>query len=161
MRTTLNILALALAATLAACGPSAQQQADKAKAEASKAAEAAAGPVVARLKEALGERVRDVRVSDRLTDSPSCLVLDEHDMALHMQRLLKEAGHEVPGSKAVLEINPAHPLVQRLEAETDTARAADLSLLLLEQAQLAEGAQLEDPAAFIQRVNRVISGAAV
>jgi molecular chaperone HtpG len=115
--------------------------------------------VVARLKELLGERVSDVKVSRRLTESPSCLVLDEYDMALHLRRVLKQSGHDMPDSAPVLEINPAHALVKRLEAETDDSRAADLALLLLEQAQVAEGAQLDDPAAFVQRLNRVILGA--
>jgi molecular chaperone HtpG len=117
-----------------------------------------AGGLIDKLKAALGERVKDVRVSDRLTESPSCLVLDEHDMALHMQKLLKSAGHEVPAGSASLEINPTHPLLQRLDAEGDDARREDLALLLFEQAQLAEGGALEDPAGFIQRVNRVIVG---
>ncbi len=121
-------------------------------------AKKAAGGLVERLKAQLGERVKDVRVSDRLTTSPSCLVLDEHDMALHMQRLLKAAGHEVPGGKPVLEINPSHALLRRYEAETDAARGEDIALLLLEQAQLAEGAALDDPAAFVQRVNRLLAG---
>jgi len=114
--------------------------------------------VVDKLKQSLGERVRDVRVSHRLTDSPACLVLDEHDMALHMQRLLREAGHDVPASQPVLEVNPAHALVKRFEGETDPGRAADLAVLLLDQAQLAGGGALEDPAAFVQRLNRVILG---
>jgi molecular chaperone HtpG len=122
-----------------------------------KEAEQAAEGIVKKLKELLGERVRDVRVSERLTDSPSCLVLDEHDMGLAMQRLLKQAGHDVPASKPVLEINPAHSLVKRLEAETDATRAGDLGLLLLEQAQLLEGAQLEDPAAYVRRVNALLT----
>jgi molecular chaperone HtpG len=123
--------------------------------EAAKAAEG----VVKRLKDLLGERVRDVRVSARLTDSPSVLVLDEHDMGLAMQRMLKQAGHDVPASKPVLEINPAHALVQRLEAEKDDARATDLGLILLEQAQLLEGASLEDPSAYVRRVNTLLAGA--
>jgi molecular chaperone HtpG len=101
--------------------------------------------------------VREVRTGERLTDSPSCLVLDDHDMAAHMQRLLKQAGHDVPAGRPILEINPAHPLVKRLEAETDEASANDLGLLLLEQAQLAEGGQLEDPAAFVRRVNALLT----
>jgi molecular chaperone HtpG len=117
-----------------------------------------AGGLIEKLKLALGERVKEVRVSDRLTESPSCLVLDEHDMALHMQKLLKAAGHEVPGGKPVLEINPSHPLLQRLDGEADDARREDLAVLLFEQAQLAEGGALEDPAGFIQRVNRAIVG---
>lgn len=130
---------------------------DKAKREES--AKAAEG-VVARLKGILGENVREVRVSERLTESPSCLVLEEYDMALHMQRLLKAAGQEVPGGQPVLEINPAHPLVQRLDGEADEAAAADLGQLLFEQAQLAAGGQLDDPAAFIARTNRLLSGGA-
>jgi molecular chaperone HtpG len=122
-----------------------------------KETEKAAEGVVKKLKELLGERVRDVRVSERLTDSPSCLVLDEHDMGVAMQRLLKQAGHDVPESKPVLEINPAHALVQRLENETDAARAGDLGLLLLEQAQLLEGTVLEDPAAYVRRVNALLT----
>jgi molecular chaperone HtpG len=117
----------------------------------------AAEPIVGRLKDVLGERVSDVRASGRLTDSPSCLVLAEHDMALHMQRLLKEAGHAIPSAKPTLEINAAHPLVRRFAQETDAAKAEDLALLLLEQAQVAEGGQLDDPAAFVARINRVLS----
>jgi molecular chaperone HtpG len=123
------------------------------------AAQAAEG-VVKKLKDLLGERVRDVRVSERLTDSPSCLVLDEHDMGMAMQRLLKQAGHDVPASKPVLEINPQHALVKRLEAQPDAAVASDLGLLLLEQAQVLEGAPLDDPAAFVRRVNALISAEA-
>ena len=122
-----------------------------------KEAEKAAEGVVSKLKELLGERVRDVRVSARLTDSPSCLVLDEHDMGMAMQRLLKQAGHDVPESKPVLEINPAHALVRRLEGESDAARAADLGLLLLEQAQILEGAPLDDPASYVRRVNALLT----
>jgi molecular chaperone HtpG len=124
-----------------------------------KEAEKAAEGVVSKLKQLLGDRVRDVRVSARLTDSPSCLVLDEHDMGIAMQRLLKQAGHEAPASKPVLEINPAHALVRRLEGESDNARAADLGLLLLEQAQILEGATLEDPAAYVRRVNSLLTNA--
>jgi len=126
-------------------------------AEQRKETEKAAEGVVKKLKDLLGDRVRDVRVSARLTDSPSCLVLDEHDMGLTMQRLLKQAGHDVPASKPVLEINPEHALVKRLEAETDSARAGDLGSILLEQAQLLEGAQLDDPAAYVRRVNALLT----
>ncbi len=116
----------------------------------------AAAPLVTRLKDLLGERVADVRVSARLTDSPSCLALSDYELAPHLARLLREAGQEVPDSKPTLEINPAHPLLQRLEAETDEVRALDLASLLLEQAEIAAGAPLADPAAFVQRVNRVL-----
>lgn len=124
--------------------------------EAREAANKAAEPLVAKLKELLGERVRDVRVGQRLTDSPSCLVLDEYDMALHLQRLMREAGQDVPASKPILEINPQHPLVRRIESEADAARAGDLGLLLFEQAQLLEGARLDDPAAFVRRMNALV-----
>jgi molecular chaperone HtpG len=122
-----------------------------------KEAEKAAEGVVKKLKDVLGERVRDVRVSARLTESPSCLVFDEHDMGLAMQRLLKQAGHDVPASKPILEINPAHALLERLENESDAARANDIGLLLLDQAQLLEGVALEDPAAYVRRVNNLLT----
>jgi molecular chaperone HtpG len=129
---------------------------DGAEAERRKQAEEAAQPLLKKLAEALGSRVSEVRISHRLTESPSCIVLGEHDMALHMQRLLREAGHEVPGSEPVLEINPDHPLVRALEGEADAARVADLALLLFEEAQLTAGDQLADPAAFIARLNRLL-----
>ena len=131
------------------------EPADKAEREALKQA---SGDTVKQLKEILGERVKEVRVSDRLTQSPSCLVLEEADMALHMQRLLKAAGHEAPNAAPVLEINPAHGLVKRFADEPDAGRREDLALLLFEQAMLAEGAALDDPAAFLARVNRTILG---
>ena len=122
--------------------------------EASKAAE----PLLRKLKELLGDRVADVKVSARLTDSPSCLALSDYEMAPHLARLLREAGHDMPDSKPTLEINPQHPLLKRVEAEGDQAKAKDLASLLLEQAEIAAGAQLPDPAAFVQRMNRVLLG---
>ncbi len=127
------------------------------KASQEETAKAAEG-LVEKLKATLGERVSDVRVSQRLTESPSCLVMGEYDMALHMQRLLKAAGHEVPAGKPVLEINPAHALLQRYDSEADPATRDDLGLLLFEQAQLAEGATLDDPAAFVRRMNALLLG---
>lgn len=126
------------------------------KAERERAARDAA-PVVEKLKSLLGEAVKDVRVSGRLTDSAACLVLEEHDMALHMQRLLAAAGQPLPAATPTLEINPGHALVRKLAAETDTARAADLAWLLLDQARLAGGAGLDDPAAFNARINRLLA----
>ncbi|MCE5234016.1 MAG: molecular chaperone HtpG [Mizugakiibacter sp.] len=131
-----------------------------ADAEARKQAEREAEGLLKKLKDILGERVREVRVSQRLTESPACLALDEYELAPHMQRLLREVGQAVPASAPTLEINPRHALLRRLEGETDAARAEDLALLLLEQAQVAAGAQLDDPAAFVQRVNRVLLGGA-
>jgi len=108
--------------------------------------------------DALGERVSAVKSSQRLTDSASCLVLGEQEMALHLQRLLEQAGQDVPDSRPVLELNPAHPLVERLNAEIDEQRFADLALVLFEQALLSEGASLEDPAGFVSRVNKLMLG---
>jgi molecular chaperone HtpG len=118
-----------------------------------------AEPLLKKLKELLGDSVGDVKVSARLTDSPSCLALSDYEMAPHLARLLREAGQELPESKPTLEINPAHPLLKRVEAEADEAKAKDLATLLLEQAEIAAGAQLPDPAAFVQRMNRVLLGA--
>jgi molecular chaperone HtpG len=84
-------------------------------------------------------------------------VLDEHDLGLAMQRLLRQAGHEVPVSKPILEINPAHPLIQRLEREGEVAQATDLALMLFDQAQLLSGGGLEDPAAYVRRVNTLLT----
>ncbi len=132
---------------------------DAAEKERREAAEKDAAPLLDKLKKDLGERVSAVRLSHRLTESPACLVLEAHDMALHTRRLMAEAGHAMPAAKPVLEINAAHPLLQRYATETDSARGADLALLLLEQAEVAEGAQLDDPAAFVKRMNRLLLGA--
>ena len=129
-------------------------EADKAKQE---EATAAAAPLLERIKGLLGERVADVRVSARLTDSPSCLALSEWEMAPHLAHLLREAGQAVPEQKPTLEINPQHALVRKLPGEADDARATDLATLLLEQAELAAGAPLPDPAAFVQRLNRLLA----
>jgi len=110
--------------------------------------------LVARLKDALGDRVKDVRVSARLTQSPSCLVADEHDMGGNLSRILKAVGQKIPQAKPILEINPSHPMVKRLEEEK--ARFADWSNLLFDQALLAEGGQLEDPAGFVRRMNELM-----
>ncbi len=112
--------------------------------------------LVERIKNALGERVEAVRVSHRLTSSPACIVLGERDMALYMQQLLKQAGHEVSSTKPVLEINPTHPMLVRIEGEKDDTRFAEWSALLLDQAILAEGGQLEDPAGFVARINQLM-----
>ncbi|MGB3268862.1 MAG: molecular chaperone HtpG [Rhodanobacter sp.] len=130
-------------------------EADKKKQEeAAKEAE----PLLKKLKELLGDRVGEVKVSARLTDSPSCLALSDYEMAPHLARLLREAGQDMPESKPTLEINPQHALVKRVESETDEGKARDLATLLLEQAEISAGAQLPDPAAFVQRMNRVLLG---
>jgi molecular chaperone HtpG len=110
--------------------------------------------LVAKLKDALGGRVKDVRVSVRLTESPSCLVADEHDMGSNLARILKAVGQKGPEAKPILEINPAHPMVRRLEEEK--TRFADWGNLLFDQALLAEGGQLDDPAGFVRRMNELM-----
>jgi molecular chaperone HtpG len=112
--------------------------------------------LVKRMQDVLAERVNTVRVSQRLTDSPSCLVMGENDMAVHMQQMLKQAGHDVPLSKPDLEINPEHPLVSRLRDENDAARFGRWANVLLDQAMLSEGGQLEDPVAFVNRLNELL-----
>ena len=104
----------------------------------------------------LKDRASAVRVTSRLTDSPSCLVSDEHGMSTHVERMLKAAGQHVPGSKPILEINPQHPIVQRLNDESDERRFSDWSHILFDQAMLAEGGQLDDPASFVKRLNEVM-----
>ncbi|BBO20602.1 MAG: chaperone protein HtpG [Rhodocyclaceae bacterium] len=110
--------------------------------------------LVDKIKASLGERVKDVRVTHRLTDSPACLVADEHDLGGNLARLLKAAGQKVPDSQPILEINPGHPVVQRLKYEEK--RFDDWSAVLFDQALLAEGGQLEDPAGFVKRVNALM-----
>ena len=112
-------------------------------------------PVLERLKAALADRARDVRVSTRLVESPACIVVDEGDMSAHLTRLLEQAGQNAPKSQPILEVNPAHPLVRRLEAD---ARFDDLAQILFDQAWLAEGGRLADPAAYVQRVTRLLAG---
>ena len=112
------------------------------------------GPLIERLKQSLGERVKDVRITRRLTDSPACLVSDEHDVGGNLARILKAAGQKAPDTKPILEINPKHPVVLRLES--DTAHFDDWAAVLLDQALLAEGGQLDDPATFVKRVNQLM-----
>jgi len=110
---------------------------------------------IERVKKALGDSVKEVRITHRLTTSPSCIVADEYDMGLQMQRLLKAAGQNVPVSKPILELNPQHQITERLKAEADEQRFSDWSHLLLDQAILADGGQLENPAQFVQRFNQL------
>ena len=108
------------------------------------------------MKDGLGEKVKEVRVSTRLTDSPSCLVVEQQDMAVSMQKILKQAGHDLPNVEPILEINVNHPLVKRLNDEQDDNKFSDLSHLLFDQAMLSEGGQLEDPVAFVTRINQLL-----
>jgi molecular chaperone HtpG len=114
-----------------------------------------------RVKDAVGERILEVRVSTRLTDSPACLVLGEHELGAGMRRILAATGQSLPESKPVLELNVGHPLVRHLDGLADAARFKELSLLLYEQAELAEGGQLANPAEFVQRLNRLLVELAV
>jgi molecular chaperone HtpG len=113
--------------------------------------------LVRALKSALEDKVKDVRLSRRLTESPSCLVADEHDMGGNLARILKSVGQKVPGAKPILEINPGHALIKRLKP--DDARFADWAGVLFDQALLAEGGQLDDPAGFVKRTNELMLGA--
>ena len=110
-----------------------------------------------RIKKTLGDQVKDVRVTHRLTDSPACLISDAEDLSGNLARMLKAAGQNTPETKPILEINPTHKLVKRLEAETSEAVFSDLSLVLFDQALLAEGGVLNDPASFVKRINSLIS----
>ncbi|MCD4487422.1 molecular chaperone HtpG [Chromobacterium vaccinii] len=129
---------------------------DEADKEAQKQVEEASKPVVEKVLKALGEQVKEVRATARLTESPACLVAGEHDMSAHLERMLKAAGQKVEGSKPTLEINPEHVLVKKLAGEADEARAADLAQVLYDQALLAEGGKLEDPASFVKRINKLM-----
>ena len=113
-------------------------------------------PVLDRLKEALKDRAKDVRVTTRLVESPACIVVDEGDMSGHLARLLKQAGQDAPKSLPTLEVNAAHALVKRLQTDE---RFDDLAQIIFDQALLAEGGQLDDPAAYVQRVNRLLAAA--
>ena len=106
-----------------------------------------------RIKTSLGERVKDVRATSRLTDSPACLVADEHDVGMNLARILKAAGQNAPASKPILEINPTHPVVLRLRDEQ--AHFEDWAAVLFDQALLAEGGTLDDPATFVKRINQL------
>ncbi|WP_172199096.1 molecular chaperone HtpG [Niveibacterium sp. COAC-50] len=127
--------------------------------EEKKAAEAEAGDfkdVLEKIKTALGDRVKEVRITHRLTDSPACVVADENDMGTNLARLLKAAGQDVPSSKPILEVNPKHQVLLKLKAGTD--RFDDWASVLLDQALLAEGGTLEDPAGFVKRINQLMLG---
>ncbi|HSB99968.1 MAG TPA: molecular chaperone HtpG, partial [Burkholderiaceae bacterium] len=129
-----------------------QDEAEKKQAD--EAAERAK-PLVDKLKAALKDRAKDVRVTARLVDSPACLVVEEGDMSAHLARLLKQAGQDAPKSMPILEINPQHALIQRLGS--DGAPFDDLAHIVFDQAWLAEGGQLDNPAGYVQRVTRLLA----
>ncbi|NNC54901.1 MAG: molecular chaperone HtpG, partial [Pseudomonadales bacterium] len=109
-----------------------------------------------RAKTALGDTVESVRVTNRLTDSPACLVVGADDMGAQMRRIMEAAGQDLPETKPILELNPEHPLVQRLDKEPDEDRFADLTKVLFDQAMLAAGDTLDDPANFVARLNKLL-----
>ncbi len=113
-----------------------------------------------RMQEALGERVKEVRLTHRLTNSPSCLVVEEQEMAINMQKIMEAAGQAMPSSKPILEVNPQHPIVLRLKEEADDQRFGDITSVLFDQAMLSEGGQLDDPSAFVSRINTLLVSAA-
>ena len=112
--------------------------------------------LVERVKALLEEQVESVRITHRLTDSPACLVVGEDDMGLQMRRIMEAAGQAMPATKPTFELNPEHPLVAKLNDEVDEARFGELTKVLFDQAQLAEGGQLEDPAAYVSRLNKLL-----
>lgn len=112
--------------------------------------------LIERVKTALGEAVKEVRVSSRLTESPACLVVDHYDMSQNLARVLKQMGQDAPMPIPIIEINLEHPLVQRMDGEADEDKFGELAKLVFDQALLAEGGQLEDPAGFVHRLNRLM-----
>jgi len=131
-------------------------ESEKETEESSKESVEADSALVEKIKQALGDIVKDVRSTTRLTSSPACLVSDEDDMSANLERILKASGQELPMAKRILEVNPKHPLVRRLDAEADEAKLENWARMLFEQALLAEGGRLDDPAAFVKRMNDML-----
>lgn len=132
------------------------EMADEEEKKAQEETAKAKAPLLERVKTALGDEVQEVRITHRLTDSPACVVLSEHDMGYQMRRLMEAAGQPLPEVKPILELNPEHGLVTRLES-ADDSRFDDLARILLDQAIIAEGGHLEDPATYVQRLNKLLS----
>ncbi|MEJ1338934.1 MAG: molecular chaperone HtpG, partial [Candidatus Sedimenticola sp. (ex Thyasira tokunagai)] len=112
--------------------------------------------LVDRVSAALDGQVKEVKISHRLTESPACLVVGDYDMSANLQRVLKQMGQDAPDSQPILELNPTHPLVEKMDQEQDEDLFTDLAKILLDQAKLAEGGQLEDPASFVHRLNKLM-----
>ncbi len=129
---------------------------DKASDEKHKEVEGDFDETLKKIKEVLGDRIKDVRLSRRLIDSPTCVVIDENDMTTQMERMMRAAGQHVPKHKPILEVNPDHSMIIRLKTETDKAHFADWIEVLFDQAVLAEGGQLDDPASFVKRLNALL-----
>jgi molecular chaperone HtpG len=114
------------------------------------------GELIGRIKSLLDEKVEEVRSTTRLTSSPACLVVGDNDMGEQMRKIMQAAGQAVPESKPILEVNMAHPLVSKLEAEEDSESAGRLARVLFDQAALSAGRPLENPAEFVQELNRLM-----
>ncbi|WP_027469071.1 molecular chaperone HtpG [Deefgea rivuli] len=130
-----------------------EQFTDEAEKQEQEAAATELKDIIEQMKTVLGDSVKDIRVTHRLTDSPACLVVENQDMSANLERLLKSAGQDVKASKPILEVNPTHPLVGKLKAEAASDKFGDWTHLIFDQALLAEGGQLEDPASFVKRLN--------
>ena len=130
--------------------------ADESEKEEQKQLEESHKALIERLEAALKEDVKEVRVSSRLSDSPACLVVGQYDMGGHMRRLMEAAGQKVPEPEVALEVNPSHPLIERLDQEADEDRFAELAQVIHAQAQLAEGSQLKQPAQYVTRLNKLL-----
>lgn len=124
--------------------------------EETKEQEKTLAPMLEQIKTILGDRIKEVRITNRLTDSPACVVADEQDMGFEMQRILQSAGQALPAVKPIFEINPEHPLITRLHDTTDDAKFEQWVVVLFEQAVLAEGGQLDNPADFVGRINKLL-----
>lgn len=132
---------------------------DASEKQARAAAETSAKDLVERLQKALGEKLKEVRVTHRLTDSPACLVADEHDPGANLQRMLKMMGQNAPEIKPILEINPQHPMLKKMELlPNEGGHFDDYASVLFDEALLAEGGQIEDPAGFVRKINRLMLG---
>jgi len=112
--------------------------------------------LVERIKAQLGDVVEDVRLTNRLTDSPACLVVGKDDMGMQMRRMLEAAGQALPETKRILEVNSDHPLIAKMDTQSDEARFSEMTQVIYEQAQLAEGSQLQDPAGYVERMNKLM-----
>jgi len=129
---------------------------DKQDEEEQKQVETEFESIIKQMQEVLGERVKEVRLTHRLTDSPACLVSDEDEMSMHLQRIMQEAGQEAMANQPIMEVNPEHPLIKRLQTEQDDKRFGAWSQMLFDQAFIAEGGKLDDPGSFVKRLNALL-----
>ena len=129
----------------------------KEDAKALKAKAKEAKDLLKRMQDVLGDAVEEVRVSGRLVESPSCLVVNENDMGIQMRKILEASGQSMPAGKPILEVNPEHALIKRLDTETDEDKFGDLTHVLFDQARLSAGDDLEDAASYVRRVNQLLS----